>query len=277
MARPIADHLQKALGQPVTIENRTGAGTTIGAAAVAKSDPDGYTLLISTNTSYTLAPILYTKAGYTAASLEPIIIVAESALVLNVSLASGVKTVAELVAAAKAKPEAFSYASVGVGTTPHLMGELFNQTAGLKLAHVPYRGSAPAMTDLIGGQVQVFFDVAASALPNIQGGKIRGLMVLQEKRNAHMPDIPASAEVGFGNMISGFWVAMAAPAGTPKPVIERLNREVDSFLKTPDFSKQLSNLTLAPVGGPPTRLTERMAKETPMWKAVADKAGIKID
>ena len=277
LARPVAEHLSKVLGQPVTIENRPGAGSTLGGQAVARAEPDGYTILFGTNSALAIGPALYTKAGYTGASFAPIILVAESPMILCVSNKSGVKSVAELIEAARKTPEAFSYASVGVATSTHLLGERLNQVAGLKMAHVPYRGSAPAMNDIIAGQVQVFFDVASSAFPNAQAGNLKIIMVLDTKRQPLLPDVPTSAEAGYADFIGTFWGGMAAPAGTPQPIVDRLNREVNDLLKTPEFVKLLANLTYRPVGGAPERLAEQMVRETKFWKDIGDRAGIRVD
>jgi tripartite-type tricarboxylate transporter receptor subunit TctC len=196
LARPVADYLAKTLGHPVIIENRAGGGTTIGAQAVVRAEPDGYTFLFGTNTPFALAPLFNTKAGYTSDSLQPVILVATSPMVMTASIKSGHKTVAEVVEAARKDPAAYSFASVGATTSTHLLGEWMNQVAGLKMAHVPYRGSAPAMNDLVSGQVQVFFDVASSALPQHQASKIRILMVLDGKRSHLMPEVPTSAPSG---------------------------------------------------------------------------------
>lgn len=277
LARPVVEHLQKTLGQSFIIENRPGAGSTIGANAVAKSDPDGYTLLIGTNTGFSLGPALYAKAGYTAASFAPILLIAESPMVLCVSNKSGVTNVAELVKAAKAAPDTYSFASVGVATTTHLLGEWFKQVADLKMAHVPYRGSAPAMNDLVGGQVQVFFDVGASAVPHAKAGNIRVIMVLDDKREPAVPDVPTAKEAGYPDFLATFWAGMAAPAGTPAAIVDRLNKETNAFIKTPAFTALLAKIAYKPVGGTPKVFGDRIAKEAVIWKTVGDKAGVRVE
>lgn len=277
LARPVAEHLGKVLGQPFTIENRPGAGTTLGAQAAAKSDPDGYTLFFGTNSAFSIGPTLYARAGYTAASFAPIILVAETPMVLIASNKTGVASVADLVAAVRKAPEAFSFASVGVATTTHLLGERFNQIAGLKMAHVPYRGSAPAMNDIIGGQIQVFFDAMSSALPNFRAGNLKMLMMLHRERNRHAPEVPTSAEAGFPQFVASFWGGMAAPAGTPQAIIDRLNREVNDLLKTPELIKLLDNVNFIPVGGTPQAFMDHILRETAVWKEVGEKAGVRIE
>jgi tripartite-type tricarboxylate transporter receptor subunit TctC len=276
LARPVADYLTKTLGQPVIIENRAGGGTTIGAQAVVRAEPDGYTFLFGTNTPFALAPLFNTKAGYTSESLQPVILVATSPMVMAASIKSGHKTVAEAVEGARRNPAAYSFASVGATTSTHLLGEWMNQVAGLKMAHVPYRGSAPAMNDLVSGQVQVFFDVASSALPQHQANKIRILMVLDGKRSPLMPEVPTSAEVGYPQFIGTFWGGIGAPLKTPKPIVDRLNREVNAFLRQDEpFKALLARLTLTPAGGPPEDFATRIRNEAAIWKTVAEKAGFK--
>ena len=274
LGRPLVDHLSKVMGQPFLIDNRAGGGTTIGAQAVVRADPDGYTLFLGTNTPFALAPIFNPNAGYTADQLVPIIMVAESPMIMVASLKSGVKTPADVVAAARQAPEAFSFASVGTTTTTHLLGEWFNQVAKLKMAHVPYRGSAPAMNDLVGGQVQVFFDTSSSAIPQIKSNTITALMVLHERRWPQLPGVPTSAEAGYPDFIGTFWAGLAAPPGTSQAIIDRLNREVGLFLKDPDFVKRLDDIAYSPVGGPPDVLAKRVAAEATIWRRVGQNAGL---
>lgn len=274
LARPLVEHLSKVLGQPFVIDNRAGGGTTIGAQAVIKSDPDGYTLFIGTNTPFALAPIFNPNAGYTSAQLAPITMIAESPMVMAASLKSGAKTPADIIAAARKAPDGYSYASVGTTSTTHLLGEWFNQVAKLKMAHVPYRGSAPAMNDLVGGQVQVFFDVSTSAVPQFQAKTINVLMVLHNRRWAQMPGVPTSAEAGYPQFVGTFWAAMAAPPGTPKAIIDRLDKEVGAYLKDAQFVKRLNDIMFSPVGGGPAVLTDRITKEAAIWRKVGQNAGI---
>ena len=274
LARPVVEHLSRILGQPFLIDNRAGGGTTIGAQAVIKADPDGYTLFIGTNTPFALAPIFNPNAGYTAAQFAPIIMMAESPMVMAASLKSGAKTPADVIAAAQKMPDGYSYASVGTTSTTHLLGEWFNQVAKLKMAHVPYRGSAPAMNDLVGGQVQVFFDVSTSAVPQFEAKTINVLMVLHNRRWAQMPGVPTSAEAGYPDFVGTFWAALAGPAGTPKAIVDRLNKEVGAYLKDPEFVKRLDAIMFSPVGGGPEVLTNRITQEAAIWLKVGQNAGI---
>ena len=274
LARPVADHLTKVLGQPIIIDNRAGGGTTIGAQAVVKSDPDGYTLFLGTNTPFALAPTFNPNAGYTSDQFAPIIMVAESPMVMTASTQTGANTPADIVAAATKAPEAFSFASVGSTSTTHLLGEWFNQVAKLKMAHVPYRGSAPAMNDLVGGQVQVFFDVGSSAVPQFQAKTIKVLMVLHNRRWPQLPGVPTSAEAGYPDFIGTFWAALAGPAGMPKAIVERLNREVGAYLDDPEFKKRLDDILYSPIGGTPETMARRIAAETAIWHRVGQAAGL---
>lgn len=274
LGRPIVEHLSKVLGQPVLIDNRAGGGTTIGAQAVIKADPDGYTLFLGTNTPFALAPIFNPNAGYTSDQFAPIIMVAESPMLMVASLQSGAKTPADVIAAARKAPDTYSYASVGTTSTTHLLGEWFTQVSKTKMAHVPYRGSAPAMNDLVGGQVQVFFDVSSSAVPQVQSGTITALMVLHERRWSQLPGVPTSAEAGYPDFVGTFWGALAGPVGMPKAVIERVNKEVGEFLKDPGFIKRLDEIMFSPVGGSPEVMAKRIAGEGAIWRRVGQNAGI---
>lgn len=274
LARPVTEHLSKVLGQPFVVDNRAGGGTTIGAQAAVKADPDGYTLFVGTNTPFALAPIFNPNAGYTSEQLAPIILIAESPMIMIASLKSGAKTPADVVAGATKSPDAWSYASVGQTSTTHLLGEWFTQVTKTKMAHVPYRGSAPAMQDLVGGQVQVFFDVSSSAIPQIQSGTITPLMLLHDRRWKHVPNVPTSKEAGYPDFVATFWAAMAGPVGTPKAVVERVNREVNLMLKDPEFIKRLDEIMYTPVGGPPDVLAKRVAGEGDIWRRVGRGAGI---
>ncbi len=272
LARPLVEHLTKVLGQPFLIDNRAGGGTTIGAQAVIKSDPDGYTLLLGTNTPFALAPIFNPNAGYTSEQFQPITMVAESPMIMAASLQSATKTPADVIASAKKEP--YSYASVGQTSTTHLLGEWFNQVAKINMAHVPYRGSAPAMNDLVGGQVQVFFDVGSSAVPQFQAKTINVLMILHDRRWAQMAGVPTSKEAGYPEFIGTFWAALAGPSGMPKAVVEKLNAEVGAYLKDAEFVKRLDNIMFSPVGGGPDVMSKRIKDEADIWRKVGQNAGI---
>ncbi len=272
LARPVTEHLSKVLGQPFVIDNRAGGGTTIGAQAAIKSDPDGYTLFIGTNTPFALAPIFNPNAGYTSEQFQAVTMLAESPMVMAASLKSGAKSPADVIAGAKKEP--YSYASVGQTSTTHLLGEWFTQVAKIKMAHVPYRGSAPAMQDLVGGQVQVFFDVGTSALPQFQSKTINVLMILHQRRWAQLPGVPTSKEAGYPDFIGTFWAALGGPKGMPKAVVDKLNKEIDVLLKDPQFVKRLDTILFSPVGGGPDVMSKRIEDEAAIWRKVGQNAGI---
>lgn len=274
LARSVAEHLSKTLAQAVVVDNRPGGGTVTGAQAALKSDPDGYTLFFGTNTPFALAPVINPNAGYVGTSFTPIITVAESPMVLLASNKSGADSPKALIDAALKTPDAFSYASVGAGSTTHLLGEWFNQVARTKMAHVPYKGSAPAMNDLIGGQVQAFFDVAGTSVEHFNAKTIRVLMVLHDKRWPQLPGVPTSAEAGFPDFVGTFWGAVAGPPGLPKAIVDRVNRDIANLLSDPQFMKRLETIMFQPVGGSPAQLAERIGKETAIWRRVATTAGI---
>lgn len=272
LGRPVTEHLSKVLGQPFIIDNRAGGGTTIGAQAAIKADPDGYTLFLGTNTPYALAPIFNPNAGYKYEQFQPIIMIAESPMVMATSLKSGAKTTNDVIAGAKKDP--WSFASVGQTTTTHLLAEWFTQVTKIKMAHVPYRGSAPAMNDLVGGQVQVFFDVGSSAVPQVRAKTVTPIMILDTRRWTQMPGVPTSKEAGYPAFLATFWAAMAAPGGTPKAIVERINKEVNAFLKDKEFVKRLDNIMYRPVGGSPEVMTKRVKEEADVWFKVGKTAGL---
>jgi tripartite-type tricarboxylate transporter receptor subunit TctC len=272
LGRPVAEHLSKVLGQPFIIDNRAGGGTTIGAQAVIKADPDGYTLFLGTNTPYALAPIFNPNAGYKYEQFQPIIMIAESPMLMAASIKSGAKTTADVIAGAKREP--WSFASVGQTTTTHLLAEWFSQEANIKMAHVPYRGSAPAMNDLVGGQVQLFFDVASSAVPQVRAKTITPVMILDSRRWSQIDTVPTSKEAGYPAFLATFWAAMAAPGGTPKAIVERINKEVNTFLMDKEFVSRLDNIMYRPVGGSPEVMSKRVKEEAEVWYKVGKNAGL---
>jgi tripartite-type tricarboxylate transporter receptor subunit TctC len=274
LGRPLVEHLTKAFGQTFLIDNRAGGGATIGAQAVVRADPDGYTLFLGTNGPLGLAPIFNPNAGYTTDQFAPISLVAESTMILVASLKSGLKSVEQVVAAARTSPDALSFASVGHLTSTHLMGEFFNQLAKVKIAHVPYRGSAPAMNDLVAGQVQLFFDTLANAVPQIEAKTLTPLMVFHERSWRQAPGVRTSKEAGFPEMLGTFWAGLAGPAAMPKAIIERLNREVDVYVKDPEVVKRLDSIAYSPVGGAPDQLSKRIANESVIWRKVGQAAGL---
>ena len=248
LARMVGQRWQAAWGQQVLIENKPGAGLRLGAEFVAKSAPDGYTFLMAA-VHHSIAQAVYSKRAYELQrDLTPITVVAIVPNVLIVPTALPVKSVAELVALAKKEPGKLSYGSTGLGTAHHLIGEQFNDMTGAELLHVPYKGSAPALVDLMGGQIQIMFDTVASCLPHIKSGKLRALAVATAKRSSALPEVPTLAESGLTGFDIASWFGLMAPAGTPADIVQRAQAEVVAMLATPDTRTQLEAMGADPVG-----------------------------
>lgn len=278
IARAAAAELSKTLGQPVNVENRPGAGGNLGSELVAKSTPDGYTMLMSPSSVHGIAPFLYTKLTYDPnKDLAPIIALGGLANVLVVNTDVKANTVAELVALIRAQPGKFSFASSGSGSTVHLSGEMFKSMLNLDLVHVPYKGSGPAMTDLIGGQVQLMFDNIPSAISHIRAGKLRPLATTGPKRSPSLPDLPTMIEAGFPNYQSTAWFGLSFPAGTPKEILAMMNAEGQKAAKAPDFVKRLTDLGYEVIGGSPELMTSMIQEELRRWGPVVKASGAKVD
>lgn len=278
MARALGEKLSQSTKQPVVIENRPGAGGMIGSSVVAKAEPDGHTMMI-VSIGHAVNPSLYNKLPYDAAKdFEPVTLVGvvPNILVVNPTRVKA-GSVKELIAQAKAQPGGLTYASAGTGTTIHLSAELFNSMAGVDIMHVPYKGSAPAVTDLIGGQVDMMFDSVSSAKPHIQSGKLKPLAVTTTKRSSMFPEVPTIAEAGVkGYELSG-WYAVFVPAGTPKPIVDRLNSELVKAIKLPDVQQRFAQIGAEPVGSSPQELAATLKEETARWSKVVRERNIKAD
>jgi tripartite-type tricarboxylate transporter receptor subunit TctC len=249
VARLIAAHVATRLGQPIVVENIAGASSMIGASKVARAAPDGYTLLMATNTTLSTNPSLQPKMPYDAArDFVPISQVIRTPLVLITNPNFEAKDVAALVAAAKREPGKLAYASFGNGTTGHIGGELFKRATGTDMVHIPYKGSAPAIQDLISGQVPILFDTAATALAAVKSGRARGLAVMQPTRSGLAPDIPSIGELGFSGVDITVWFGLLAPTGTPDAIVQRLSDEVQSAVKDPEVARRLVAVNVEPVG-----------------------------
>ncbi|PJI97862.1 tripartite-type tricarboxylate transporter receptor subunit TctC [Acidovorax sp. 69] len=271
LARALGEKLGTALGQPVIVENRGGAGATIGADYVAKAPADGYTLLMGA-VHHTIATSVYKKLNYDfQKSFAPITTVALVPNVLAVSAATPAKDVRELVALIKATPNKFSYGSNGAGTAQHLIGTQFAASIGQPLLHVPYKGSGPLTTDLLGGQVSMSFDTVTPVLPHIKAGKLRALAVTTAKRSSTLPDVPTLQESGFAGFDIGTWFGVLAPARTPADVVARLNTEMVKVIQSPDFQKRMQDIGAEPIGNTPAQMAEQIAADTARFaKLVAD-------
>ena len=278
LARLISQKLGPALGTTVIVENRAGAGGNIGSDFVAKAAPDGYTILGGTISSHAINVSLYPKLPYDPVkSFAPVALIGTNANVLVVGAASPYKTVQELTAAAKAKPGSISFASAGNGTSQHLSGELYKSLAGLDMVHVPYKGSAPAMQDVIGGQVPMMFDTSVVAGPFIESGKVRALAVTSAKRTPQLPNVPTMAESGVAGYDLQSWQAIFAPAGTPAPVLQRLQSEVAKIIKSPEIQERLGKLGMEPSAMTAEQFAAFQASEIAKWAKVIKAGNIRID
>jgi tripartite-type tricarboxylate transporter receptor subunit TctC len=275
IARIVAKDLGQRLGQPVIVENKAGAGTVIGAGFVAQSPADGYTLLISSNTTFTVNPALRAKLPYDPQkSFESVGMLGTSPLVLLAHPAVPARTVKEVIALAKARPGKLAYGSFGSGTTSHIAGEMFKLEAGIDLLHVAYKGSAPAMTDLIGGQVQFTFDTNVAALPMLQAGKVKAIAVTSAKRSASMPDVPTIAESGFPGFEMVPWITIVAPRGLPQPVQKTLGKALADTMADAAVRGSLEKAGLDVAHQAGSVYDQRVAHELPLLRAYVYKAKI---
>jgi len=278
VARLLVEKITTTGGWTFVIDNRPGAGGNIGLDAVAKSKPDGYTIGMGQTANLAINPTLYPKMPYNAlADFVPVALVAGQPLVLVVKADSPYKNLAEMVAAAKAKPGALSMASAGSGTVGHLAGELFAQRAGVKFLHVPYKGAAPAATDLMGGQVNIFFATPQTAIPLVKGGKLRALAVTSAKRVPVLPDVPTVDESGYKGFEATDWKALVAPAGTSSDVVKRLNAAAEKALSQPDTLSKLLAEGSVPLGGSPEHFAQFLKAENARWGDAIRKAGVKLE
>jgi tripartite-type tricarboxylate transporter receptor subunit TctC len=277
IARTLAQEMAKDLGATVIIENKPGAGTIIGTQAVATSEPDGYTLLMGTFAN-AVNPSLNAKLPYDAhKDLVPVALVARSFNIVVVNPKSPFQSIADLIAAAKADPEKLSYGTFGTGTSAHLAGELFKNMAKVNLTTVPYKGAAPAITDLIGGQIQVMFTTVASAASLIEGGQLRALAVTSAERSPAFPRLPTVAEAGVPGYAAESWYGLFAPARTPADIIDRLNRSASLAVQSEAFKKLSVNEGLVMVARPPQELDRYVRGEEERWRKVIQDAGIKVE
>ena len=277
IARLMAAKLAESLGQPVVVENRPGKGGSLGAEAVAKSPPDGYTLLVSATAPLATNFNLYPSVGYNPATdFAPISLMAWLPFVLIVNPSVPANTLAELIAYAKTRPGALSYASSGNGTTAHLTMEMLKKATGIDILHVPYKGGVAALSDVMAGQLQMGWDTAMFVLPHVKAGKVRAIATASPTRSPLMPDIPAAAETvpGFS---SGAWLGLVAPAGTPRDIVNRLNAELHKLMKTPELAEKLAGLGSEVLLSTPDEFHEHIRRELVKWgKAVKD-SGTRLD
>ena len=276
IARFIAQRLSGSLGQPFLVENRPGAGSTIGTEAGLKAAPDGYTLVIVSN-SYAANASLYKLRFDPIADMTPVIRISSGPYLVVVHPSLPVKNLRELVALAKAEPGRVFFASSGQGSINHLATELFASMAGFKLNHVPYKGTGPALQDTIGGQTGATLGSTASTLPHVRSGRLRALAVTTATRLASEPELPTVAEAGVPGYETVLWHGLIGPRGLPRPVVERLNGEISKLLQLKETAEQLQNDGVAPAGGTPEEFLATMAKEIEVWRRVVAEAGVKLE
>jgi tripartite-type tricarboxylate transporter receptor subunit TctC len=278
LARLLGRKLEQILGAPFVIDNRPGAGGNVAAEAVAHTTPDGYTLLVGNNAILATNAALYKKVNFDAeADFAPIGLIGSQANILVVNPAVPANSMAELIALAKANPGKLNFASSGHGLAAHLAGELFKAEAGIDLVHVPYKGAAPALQDVIAGHVQMMFATASSVVPHIRDGKVRALGVATLKRTAVMPDIPTIDELGLKGFDATTWHGLVAPARTPKEIVAALNRALVATLADPAVKKSLADLGVDIIGGTPEDFSAYIKSEIPKWTAIIKTSGAKLD
>ncbi len=277
-ARLMAPELQKRLGQPVTVDNRGGAGGNMGTDMAARAAPDGYTLLMGNIAPNAINVSIYKNLPYDPEKdLAPIALVAVTPNILVVNKDLPVNSVKDLLALAKAKPDTLNYPSAGRGTSSHLAGELFDSMGHVKMVHVPYKGGGAAMTDLLGGQVQVFFATMPAAMSFVNSGQLKALAVTSEKRSLSKPDIPTIAESGLPGYSATTWYGLYAPKGTPAAIINRINKEAVEILKEPEMREKMLTAGLEPAGGTPKQFADFIHGEIGKWGKVARQAGIEAE
>jgi tripartite-type tricarboxylate transporter receptor subunit TctC len=277
-ARLTAAKLAEIWGTPVLVENRVGASGTIGADAVAKSPPDGYTLFLANTTPNAMAPHVIEKLPFDARKdLAPITLIADTPNILVVHPSVPAKNVTELIAVMKARPGKLTYASSGQGSVQHFAAEMFRQMAGVDIVHVPYKGSSQAMTDLIGGSVDINFDTMTAALPSVKAGKLRALAVTSPKRAAGVPELPTVAEAGLKGYAISTWYGLCAPAGTPPAILTKIQQDVARVLQQPDIKQRFAELSAEPGGMPPAEFGKFLQAELEKYGRLAKQANIKVE
>jgi tripartite-type tricarboxylate transporter receptor subunit TctC len=278
LARLVAEKLGPAIGQSVYVENKPGAGGNIGADMVAKSPPDGHTLLVGYNGPLAINPTLFKNMSFDPVKdLAPITLAVTSPQYLVVNNDVPIKTIAELVATAKADPSKLSYASVSVGSASHLTMEMFKAAARINITHVPYKGAAPALTDLVAGNVHAAFLVPGNVQQYVRQGRLRILAVSGEKRFASMPDVPTMIESGYPNFVATSWIGFLAPAGTPRNIVARYNKEIVQILNMPDVKQKLQDMEFEVVASTPAQFGQWIGTEIPRWGKVIKDTGTTVD
>lgn len=278
LARLFGVKLTEAWGQQVVVDNRPGAGTIIGTQIAARAVPDGYTLLLSSIATHAIAPNLYAKPGYDPVKdFAPITLLAVAPTVVCVNPSVAAKSLKDLIALAKAKPGELKFASGGAATPPHMAGEIFASMTGIKLVHVPYKGGGPAHAGLLGGESNMMFDTAASILPHVRAGRLRALAIARSQRLPEYPDLPTFTEAGVAGYEVNAWYSMHAPAGVPKEIIARVNRELVRILKLPDIQERLKVLGSEGIGNSPEEFAKFVRAESVKYAKAIREAGVKVE
>jgi tripartite-type tricarboxylate transporter receptor subunit TctC len=278
MARLISQRMTAILGQSIVVDNRPGAGGTIGARAVAESDPDGYTLLLGNTSTLIISPLVYRQVNYDPVKgFAPVALLGTTSNVLIVNPALPAKAVQDLIALARASPGKLNYSSAGIGTPPHLIGEMFKQRLGLDIVHVPYKGGGPSVQAVVAGETQFSFENPAPSLPLVQAGNVRALAVTSEARTSQMPDLPTMIEAGVPDFTSVSFTAVVAPGGTPAAIVNRLNAAINESLKSSDVAGTLVKLSVDAKISSPEEFAAFLAKERTKWTTVIKTAGIQVE
>ncbi len=278
IARLLAPKFTESTGQQLIIDNRPGAGTTIGTALASHAAPDGYTIVMSSVATHAMAPQLYANPGYDPIKdFSAVTLLATTPMLLAVSAVTPYKSLQDMIAAAKASPGKLSYASGGNGTPPHLAAAIFTEKTGVQMVHVPYKGSGPALIDVMSGQIAMIIDTAASVTPHIRTGKLRGIAITGKRRWPDLPEVPTFAEGGMTDYDASSWYAIHAPAGTPRAMIAKLNAALGSIVKLPDVSERLRLMSAEAVGGSPEQLDAFVRSEAAKWGKVIKSLNLRVD
>ena len=277
-SRAIANELSKTIGQQVVVENKPGVGGNIGGAEAARAAPDGYTIFMTTSGINAINPALYSKMPFDPnKDLAPVSALVSLNNVLVVHPSVTAKSVTDVIAMAKAQPGKMTYASSGSGTSIHMSAEMFKHLAKVDILHIPYKGSSPALIDMLGGQVMMMFDNVPSALPHIKSGKLRALATTGAKRDATLPDLPTIAEAGVPGYESGVWFGLLVPTGTPRDIVAKLNAEAVKGTKSPEFVKRMTDLGYNIIGSTPEQMTEMLKTELNTWGPIVKASGAKAE
>jgi tripartite-type tricarboxylate transporter receptor subunit TctC len=275
IARFTAQRLTDALGSQVIVENRPGAGGLLGIEQGIKTKPDGYTLVLIAS-SYTVNAALYPLKYDPVADITPVVQISQGPMIIVANPKFPAKSVQDVMKLAKEKPGSINFASAGQGSITHMVGEFFQYRAGIKMNHVPYKGTGPALTDTISGQTDIFFATTATSLPHVKSGRLKAIAVTTAKRLPAEPDVPTIAESGVAGFDVPIWHGLIAPKGVPAPIVERINAEVNKMLQIPETAKQLETDGVSPAGGNAQRFAEQIKKEIALWKDVVAKTGVKV-